>query len=161
MSKIVMEKGRVKLRTAEAKDIKSMIVLLGELERPLPKDKYENSKFQKLINGYIQSDSNNGNLGIILATINSRIVGLVSFVLLERLNQSSRELWIPDLVVSGKHRKRGIGKLLAKRCESIAKRKKCYRIRLESRKDRTDSHKFYTKMGFQQIALVFEKRLKV
>ncbi|HEX9317524.1 MAG TPA: hypothetical protein VF884_01170 [Nitrososphaeraceae archaeon] len=33
MSKIEMEKGRVMLRTAEAKDIKSMIVLLGELEK--------------------------------------------------------------------------------------------------------------------------------
>jgi hypothetical protein len=48
MSKIVMEKGRVKLRTAEAKDIKSMIVLLGELERPYPKTSTKIASFKNL-----------------------------------------------------------------------------------------------------------------
>ncbi len=80
-------------------------------------------------------------------------------VLLERLNQPLREFWIPELVVSKEYRTQGIGKLLIQKCESIAKRKECYRIRLESRNDRIDSHKFYEKRGFQQIALAFEKRL--
>jgi ribosomal protein S18 acetylase RimI-like enzyme len=69
-----------------------------------------------------------------------------------------REFWIPELVVSKEYRTQGTGKLLIQKCESIAKRKK-FRIRLESRNDRIDSHNFYKKMGFQQIALVFEKKL--
>jgi GNAT superfamily N-acetyltransferase len=70
-----------------------------------------------------------------------------------------REFWIPELVVSEEHRCHGIGKLLIQKCEFVAKRKKCYRIRLESRNDRIDSHNFYKRIGFQQIALTFEKRV--
>lgn len=94
-----------------------------------------------------------------MATTGSKIIGLVSFVLFERLNQPLREFWIPELVVSKEYRGQGTGKLLIQRCETIAKRKKCYRIRLESRNDRVDSHNFYKKIGFQQIALAFVKRL--
>jgi GNAT superfamily N-acetyltransferase len=86
-------------------------------------------------------------------------LGLVSFVILERLNQTFREFWVPELVVSEEYRSQGVGKLLIQKCESMAKRKKCYRIRLESRNDRIDSHTFYKKLGFQQIALTFEKRM--
>jgi len=154
-----MKESKVKLRHSKATDVKSIIELQAQLDRPLPKDRYETKKFQKVIKNYIQSNSIKGNRGIILATTDSKIIGLVSFVLLERLNQPFREFWIPELVVSEEYRSHGIGKLLIQKCESIAKRKKCYRIRLESRNDRIDSHNFYKKIGFQQIALAFEKRM--
>jgi len=154
-----MKEGKVKLRHSKATDVKSIIELQAQLDRPLPKDRYETKKFQKVIKNYIQSNSIKGNRGIILATTDSKIIGLVSFELLERLNQPLREFWIPELVVSEEYRSHGIGKLLIQKCESIAKRKKCYRIRLESRNDRIDSHSFYKKIGFQQIALAFEKTM--
>ena len=154
-----MKEGKVKLRHSKATDVKSIIELQAQLDRPLPKDRHETKNFQKVIKNYIQSNSIKGNRGIILATTDSKIIGLVSFVLLERLNQPFREFWIPELVVSEEYRNQGIGKLLIQKCESIAKRKKCYRIRLESRNDRIDSHNFYKKIGFQQIALAFEKRM--
>lgn len=154
-----MEKSKIKLRFTKATDVKSIIELLAQLDRPLPKDKYETKKFQKLIKSYILSSSAKANRGIILASTDSKIIGLVSFELLKRLNQPLREFWIPDLVVSEEYRSRGIGKLLLQKCEFIAKRKKCYRIRLESRNDRIDSHNFYKRIGFQQIALTFEKRV--
>jgi len=154
-----MEEDKVKLRYSKATDVKSILELQAQLDRPLPKDRHETRKFQKLIKNYIKSNSTKGNRGIILATNGSKIIGLVSFVLLERLNQPSREFWIPELVVSEEYRNHGIGNLLIQKCESIAKIKKCYRIRLESRNDRIDSHNFYKKIGFQQIALAFEKRM--
>lgn len=154
-----MEESKIKLRLAKAAEVKSIIELLAQLDRPLPKDKYETKKFQKLIKSYILSSSAKANRGIILASTDSKIIGLVSFELLERLNQPLREFWIPDLVVSEEYRSRGTGKLLLQKCEFIAKRKKCYRIRLESRNDRIDSHNFYKGIGFQQIALTFEKRV--
>ncbi|HEX2305461.1 MAG TPA: GNAT family N-acetyltransferase [Nitrososphaeraceae archaeon] len=153
-----MEKGKIKLRLAKATDVKSIIDLLGQLGRQLPKDRYK-TKFQKLIKSYILFGSTKGSRGIILATTDSKIIGLSSFELLERLNQPLREFWIPELVVSEEHRSHGIGKLLIQKCEFIAKRKKCYRIRLESRDDRIDSHNFYKRIGFQEIALTFEKRV--
>jgi ribosomal protein S18 acetylase RimI-like enzyme len=154
-----MEEGQVKLRHAKAPDVKRIIELQAQLNRPLPKDRNEKRKFRMLIGSYIDSNFTQSNRGIILATIGSKIIGLVSFVLLDRLNQPMREFWIPELVVSKEYRNQGIGKLLVRKCELIAKRKKCYRIRLESRNDRIQSHNFYKKIGFRQIALVFERRL--
>lgn len=150
-----MKEDKLKLRHHKPNDINSIIELLGQLDRPLPTDRYETKKFQKLIKSCIQFNSTNINRGIILATSDSKIIGLVSYVLLERLDQSFSEFWIPELVVSKEYRNHGIGKLLIQRCESIAKRMKCYRIRLESRNDRIDSHNFYKKIGFEQIALTF------
>jgi len=71
------------LRHCKATDVKSIIKLQAQLDRPLPKDRYETKNFQKLIKSYIHSSSNKGNRGIILATTSSKIIGLVSFVLLE------------------------------------------------------------------------------
>jgi hypothetical protein len=79
-----MEKGKIKLRLANATDVKSKIDLLGQLGRCLPKDRYETKKFQKLIKGYILSGSIEGNRGIILATTDSKIIGLSPFELLEK-----------------------------------------------------------------------------
>ena len=154
-----METGKIKLRHAKEIDVKSIIELQTQLDRPSPKDRYETKKFRNLVKSYIQSNHTKGNHGIILAMIGSKIIGMVSFVLLERLNQPLSEFWIPELLVSKEYRSQGIGKLLVQKCESLAKRKKCYRIRLESRNDRIDAHNFYKKIGFQQIAWVFEKKL--
>lgn len=149
----------VKLRYARTADAKNIIELQGQLDRPLPKNKLEIIKFKKLVNEYVKFSSTNGDRGIILAITGSNVIGLVSFVILDRLNQLTKEFWIPDLIVLKEYRNQGIGKMLMKKCELIAKRRKCYRLRLESRNDRSDAHIFYKKIGFKQIALVFEKRV--
>jgi GNAT superfamily N-acetyltransferase len=156
-----MKEDKVKLRHAKPADINSIIEIPSKLDRPLPKNRNEIKKFQKLIKSYIQVNSTNStniNRGIILATRNSKILGLVSYVLLERLNQLLSEFWIPELVVSGEYRNSGIRKLLIQRCESLAKRNKCYRIRLESRNDRIGSHNFYKKLGFNRLHLHLKRR---
>ena len=91
-----------------------------------------------------------------LDTTDSKVIGLVSFELLERPNQPLREFWVLELVIAEEYRSHGIGKLLIQKCQFITKRKKCYRIRLESRNDRIDSNEFYKKTGFEQIALTFD-----
>ena len=93
-----MEMGQLKLRHAKETDVKSIIELQAQLDRPSPKDRYETKKFRNLVKSYIQSNYTKGNHGIILAMIGSKIIGMVSFVLLERLNQPLSEFWIPELV---------------------------------------------------------------
>ncbi|HJU79119.1 MAG TPA: hypothetical protein VJ599_06100, partial [Nitrososphaeraceae archaeon] len=104
-----MKEDKVKLRHPKPTDIKSIIELLAQLDRPLPTNRNETKKFQKLIKSYIQFSSTNINRGIFLATSNSKIIGLVSYVSLERLNRSFSEFWIPELVVSKEYRNHGIG----------------------------------------------------
>jgi ribosomal protein S18 acetylase RimI-like enzyme len=149
----------VKLRYARTADAKNIIELQGQLDRPLPKNKLEIIKFKKLVNEYVKFSSTNGDRGIILAITGSNVIGLVSFVVMDRLNQLAKEFWIPDLIVLKEYRNQGIGKMLMQKCELIARRRKCYRLRLESRNDRSDAHTLYKKLGLKEIALVFEKRL--
>jgi len=154
---IKMNEKRVKIKHACGNNSKRIFELLAELDRPSPKDIEGYRKFKSLIDNHI--DSNNPYNAILVAIVGSEIIGLVSYVLLDRLNQRSREFWIPELVVSRAYRNQGIGRLLIQKCESIAKRKHCYRMRLESGNDRIKSHQFYKKIGFKQIALTFAKRL--
>lgn len=104
----------VKLTHAKMTDVKSIIQLQAQLDRPLPKDKHEIRKFQELVKDYVRHKDSRG---IILATNNSKLIGMVSYVLVDRLNQSLRELWIPELVVTIDYRNRGIGKRLVMKCE--------------------------------------------
>ena len=47
---------------------------------------------------------------------------MLSYVLIQRLNQDKLELWIPDLVILQEYRGKGIGTILLNECESIAKK---------------------------------------
>ncbi len=150
---------RPRIRRAGKNDESKIIELLAQLDRPLPKNHYIEWKFRTIMKMYIHSKRPKYDRGVFVATFGSRIVGMISFVILDRLNQPRSEFWIPELVVSKEFRNLGIGKLLVEKCEIIAKSQKCYRIRLESRCDRTSAHSFYAKIGFRQVALAFEKRL--
>ena len=46
--------------------LRVLIEILAQLDRHLPKDKYETKKFQKLIKSYILSSSAKANGGMIL-----------------------------------------------------------------------------------------------
>ena len=71
------------------------------------------------------------------------IVGMISMMLLPRLNHTTLEMYIPELVVLKKYQSHGIGKNLINSCIDFAKEKKCHRIRLESGNQRLESHQFY------------------
>lgn len=141
-----MNEDKARIRYAKATDANDRIDLLEQLDRPSPRDRNQKRKFRMLIDSYM--NSNRSDRGILIASIGSKVIALLSFILLERLNQYFTELWVPELVVSEEYRNKGIGIRLIKKCESVAQTKKCYRIRLESRNDRVDSHNFYKKLGF-------------
>jgi GNAT superfamily N-acetyltransferase len=151
----------VKVRFATYSDIDTILKLLYELGRPAPKNNIQEQKFSEIIRSFLSKDTNK----ILLAIIPDRdlgvdrIIGLLSYILIQRLNLEKLELWIPELVVSHEYRDKGIGTILLNECESVAKNNNCYRIRLESGNDRIEAHNFYKKLGFKQSAFMFEKRL--
>jgi ribosomal protein S18 acetylase RimI-like enzyme len=77
-------------------------------------------------------------------------------MLVPKLNHTKPELYIPDLIVSSDHRRVGIGKSLINHCIMMAKKKKCFRIHLESGNRRIIAHKFYASLGFEQYAKTFK-----
>ncbi|MFB5647301.1 MAG: GNAT family N-acetyltransferase [Candidatus Nitrosomaritimum yanchengensis] len=145
----------VLIRDAIENDIPSILKLLYELGRPEPVDENEIKVFKNKINDYFLDPSKS----IIVAEKDLEILGLVSVILLQRLNHAKFEMYIPELVVTKEHRYYGVGKKLIKYCVELARKKNCYRIRLESGNQRTESHKFYKNLGFEQSSLSFNKNL--
>ncbi|HXW02512.1 MAG TPA: GNAT family N-acetyltransferase [Candidatus Nitrosotenuis sp.] len=146
----------IKIRTATKNDILTILELLYEMERPKPKTKSEKTKFTKLVLQYLSGKDKK----ILVASDDSRVVGLLSLMFLLRLNRTRKELYIPELVVAKKYRRLGVGKMLIESCIGIAKKKNCYRIRLESGKQRKEAHKFYPSLGFEQAALSYNFNLE-
>lgn len=138
---------------ATEKDIPSILELLYELERPSPVNETEIKIFKNKIKDYFLDQYKT----IFVAKQDSKIVGLVSIILLRRLNRAKLELYIPELIVTKDLRNSGIGKKLISHCQIFAKKNDCYRIRLESENKRIESHRFYKSVGFEQSALSFSK----
>jgi GNAT superfamily N-acetyltransferase len=144
------------IRDASDDDVPLILGLLYELGRPKPKKDSDVEIFRKLATTYV----NDSDKTILVAEIdNIQIVGMVSIMYLPRLNQSTPEMYIPELVVVQKYQNHGMGKKLIHSCIALAKEKKCHRIRLESGNQRKDSHQFYKHLGFEQSAYSFTMNL--
>ena len=142
------------VREASPEDVPAVLGLLGDLGRPQPAGRSEAAEFGRMVEGYIAD----GDKRILIATVGGRVVGMASVLLLPRLNHVTRELYVPELVVSHQYRRRGLGRALVGYCIKIAVENGCHRMRLESGNQRTDSHRFYRGLGFEQSALSFFKR---
>ena len=142
------------LRESTHDDIPEILNLLYDLDRPRPLDDDEVKIFKNKISDYLDSQKN-----IIIAQQDKRIVGVASIIYLQRLNRVKTEMYIPELIITEKLRCLGIGKKLVQYCMELAKKKNCYRIRLESGNHRAESHKFYKYIGFEQSAQFFSKHI--
>jgi len=148
--------GNVTIREASDKDIPIILGLLYDLGRPKPQKDSDVDTFRKLVQKYVSDFDKK----ILVAVFDdTKIVGMVSLMFLPRLNRDSLEMYVPELVVLEKYQNKGIGKKLINSCITLAKEKKCHRIRLESGNQRKESHQFYTHLGFEQSALSFTKNL--
>ena len=144
------------IREASDEDIPIILGLLYDLRRPKPQKDSDVEIFRKLITNYLLDSDKQ----IIVAVIDDvKIIGMASMIFLPRLNRSTLETYIPELIVLEKYQNQGIGKKLINFCITKAKEKKCHRIRLESGNQRKESHQFYEHMMFESSALSFTKNL--
>lgn len=146
----------IRIRPAIKKDTNAILDLLYDLGRPRPKNKPEKTYFGRQILRYTKDRDKK----ILVAESGSKIVGAVSMIFIPKLNRTSLELYIPEFVVAKGHRRSGIGKMLMNSCIDVAKKKGCFRIRLESGHQRKEAHRFYKKLRFDQSALTYTKKLK-
>ncbi len=146
----------IQIREMTESDIPMILDLLYELGRPKPQKDYDADTFRQIIMKYL----NDNDKTILVAELDyTKIVGMASLIFLPRLNQKSVEMYIPEIIVSEKFQNQGIGKKIMCSCVSIAKEKKCHRIRLESGNQRKASHRFYRNLRFEQSSLSFTKIL--
>jgi len=141
------------IRRARMKDVNRIIELLSKLGRPEPRNGLDMKRFAKHIQTYI---SEKDKMILVAEAAGSRVVGIISLVFLTRLNRTTPEAWIPDFIVEQAYRNRGIGKELLENCITISRKKKCWRIRLETGLSRKRAQRFYKKtMQMEPFALSF------
>ncbi len=144
----------IAIHPARISDIPVLLDLLYQLGRPKPRNDFDLDSFRNLVKNYVT----NLDKMIFVAKLNDvKIIGMVSIVLLPRLNHSTLEMYIPELIVIENFQNYGIGKKIMNYCIQFAKEKKCHRIRLESGIQRKNSHDFYKNLGFEQSSLSFSK----
>lgn len=144
----------ISIRPAKKNDTPLILGLLYELGRPKPEKDSDLNSFRDLVKNQI----NDSDKTVLVAESNDvNVVGMVSVIFLPRLNQIQYEMYIPELIVTEKYRNQGIGTSLINACISMARQKKCHKIRLESGIQRIQAHQFYKNLGFESKSLSFTK----
>jgi GNAT superfamily N-acetyltransferase len=88
------------------------------------------------------------------------LVGLVATHIVPRLDGDQFSCRITDIVVSARHRRRGIGAALMAAAEAEARRWGARRLDLSSGEWRTEAYAFYASMGFETSSRGFTRQLR-
>lgn len=101
---------------------------------------------------------------IIVVEINNTVVGVVKYLIKEKLENSytnyRKVLFIDALVVDQNYRKKGIGKILMLEMEKIAKYNNCSSVELNVWAFNENAIKFYEGMGMSVKTMILEKNIK-
>jgi ribosomal protein S18 acetylase RimI-like enzyme len=141
------------IRAAGPDDFDAVTALLEELGRPAVIDR---ETCQRV---YVRDLGDPETAYLIAEDAERRIVGFCSLHFRSRLNQVTREAWIPDLIVTESARSQKVGRALLSEAEKRARERGCHQLRLESAHWRTDAHRFYRDFGLTDDALAFGERL--
>ncbi len=90
---------------------------------------------------------------LLVAEARGRLVATLVLVIVPNLSYGARP-WaiIENMVVDDRARRGGIGRELLDRAVAIARDRGCYKVELQSRRQRDWAHRFYEACGFQSIA---------
>lgn len=87
-----------------------------------------------------------------------RCLGVAGWRVMDTLT-SVRKLFIEDLVVDDGHRSEGVGEAILHHLEERAKALGCRHVDLDSGHHRADAHRFYERLGYEDISRHFRKSL--
>ena len=143
------------VRPARADDWPAVAALLEGLGRPAVLAGQDAGRHGDLFAVYLAR----ADASALVAEVDGDVVGFVDVEFRQRLNHSTRQAWIPDLVVEESHRGRGVGRALLAQVEELARQRGCWGMALESAKWRQRAHAFYRGRGWRDVSLSFTKPL--
>ena len=138
------------IRAATPEDGFGLSELLGLLGYPCPPEEAS----QRVLD--LRED---GNQTLLVADALGGLVGLVSCDISYYLPLGAPTCRITALAVSDRAQRRGIGRLLLREAESLARASGAVRIELTSAAHRHEAHEFYRACGYGDGALRFVKHL--
>jgi len=95
----------------------------------------------------------------LLARAENGVIGLMSAELIPYFPTGSKICRVTSLVVSSRHRSRGVGEKLMAAAAKFAREHGCSGIEVTSSERRVDAHRFYQRLGFVGTGLRFFQTL--
>lgn len=138
------------IRSATAEDAFGLSELLGILGYPCPPEE---------AGGRVLAVREDGNQTLLVADVAGGLLGLICCDLSYYLPLGARTCRITALAVTAGAQRRGIGRLLLREAETLARAAGAVRIELTAASQRQDAHAFYRACGYGDGALRFVKRL--
>jgi GNAT superfamily N-acetyltransferase len=143
------------IREAKADDWPEVTALLAELGRPDVRGSDEEEAAREFFLSYLgRPDS-----VALVAEDGGRVVGFLDMEYRARLNFTTPQAWIPDLIVAEGSRSRGVGRALLEHAEELAQERGCWGMTLESATWRDRAHAFYVREGWTDTGKAFTKVL--
>lgn len=141
----------VSFRSAQLSDLDVIINLLnqdhlGKTRESLSKTvlHHYQTAFNQLLN------SARFDVLIMQEAITHEIFGCAQIMYLPHLSfKGATRLQIESIRIEKKFRNKGLGKKLMQHCIALAKQNNCKIIQFTSNKSRSDTHRFYTNLGFK------------
>jgi len=142
-----------RIRLAEERDVPRIVELYRELtisdsavehtRNPTPAD-------YQLVFAEIRSDPRQK---LFVAEIQGEVVGtIVLLVVPNLLHNGTPWAFLENLVVTEKHRRRGLGRILLEHAVELARKSGCHMVELCSDVRRKEAHKLYASMNFEAQA---------
>ncbi len=151
------------IRLAESEDKKQVLNLLDELltDDALKKGKKPDhvpviKVGEQMFGTFLKDDK----CKIFVAGEGEEILGIATFYLFPVLRRGNYRVQLEELVVSEKHRGKGIGTALVKAVKAWCKDNKISTLRINSQVANPDAHKFYENLGgkFSEKSFRFDLR---
>lgn len=140
------------VREATPDDWTAVAVLLAELGRPDVLGGPGEDASRQLYLEYLERDDTEA---LVAEDDSGAVIGFVDMEYRARLNFTTPQAWIPDLIVSEDARSRGAGAALLARCTELARARDCWSLSLESANWRDRAHAFYRREGLEDLARSF------
>jgi GNAT superfamily N-acetyltransferase len=138
------------IRRVEAGDFEAVAKLLTELGRPAP-----GGANLEAAREVFERHARSGQTASLVALRGATPVGVLVLEFRDRLNWTTPEAWIPDLLVTESEHGRGVGPALLRRAIELARQRGCHRLTLESGYQRQRAHRFYAREGMTDAGKYF------
>jgi GNAT superfamily N-acetyltransferase len=146
----------MEVREAQPDDWLAVTALLAELGRPDVLAETDTDRHREAYEEYLERPDTVA----LVAEDEGGVVGFVDMEYRSRLNFSSPQAWVPDLIVTERARSLGAGKALLAACEERARMRGCFALSLESANWRERAHAFYEREGMEHVSASFAKVLQ-
>ena len=137
------------IRPATGTDLPKIIALLQEMDGEDGLTAAESETIWNKINQYPYYK-------VFIAEDGESAIGACSLIIIDNLGHLGAKLAVVEnVIVSRDYRGQGIGSQLMQFVMARATEEKCYKLMLSSNKKRTQAHKFYEQLGFEQHGISF------